>query len=180
MGHNAVGGHIFQVKLQAARQDRGRQFLRIGRRQQEFDMGRRLFEGFQQGIKAVARQHMHLIDEIHLVAPAAGRVLHIFEQLAGIFNLGARCSIDFDEVDKTSLCNFHTRRTGATGLRADALLAVQAFSEDAGDSSFTHAAGTGKQIGVMQAIPIKGIDQRLEHMLLPDQLLDARWPPFTR
>ena len=47
MGYDAISRHIFQVKLQAARQYGGRQLLGVGGRQQEFDVGRRLFQGLQ-------------------------------------------------------------------------------------------------------------------------------------
>ena len=36
----------FQMELHAARQNRYRQFMRIGSRQQEFHIFRRLFQGF--------------------------------------------------------------------------------------------------------------------------------------
>ena len=42
-----------QMELQTARQNRHRQLLRIGGRQQEFHMRRRLFQRFQQGVEAV-------------------------------------------------------------------------------------------------------------------------------
>src|SRR5690606_27744088 len=87
-----------QIELQAARQDRDRQLLRIGGREQEIDVRRRLFEGLQQRIERVRREHVHFVDQVDLVAAARGGVLHVVEQLAGVVDLGARGGVDFDQV----------------------------------------------------------------------------------
>src|SRR5690606_148598 len=92
-----------QMQLQAARQDRDRQLLRIGGRQQELHMCRRLFQRFQQGVEAVARQHVHFIDQVDLEAATRRGVLHVVEQIAGIFHFGTRGGVDLDQVDKTPL-----------------------------------------------------------------------------
>jgi hypothetical protein len=115
----------FQVELQTARQHRGRQFLRVGGRQQELDVRRRLFEGFQQRIETVPGQHVHLVDEVYLVARAGGRVLNIIQQLARILDPGARGGIDFDQVDETALVDLKAGTALATGLGTDAALAVE-------------------------------------------------------
>ena len=79
----------FKMELQTARQDGHRQLLRIGGRQQEFDVRGRLFERFQQGVKTVARQHVHFVDQIDLKAAARRRILDVIQQIASIFDFGA-------------------------------------------------------------------------------------------
>ena len=69
--------HILQGELQTARQDGRRQLLRIGGRQDELDVGRRLFQGLQQGVERVSGQHVHFVDQVDLEAPAARCVLHV-------------------------------------------------------------------------------------------------------
>ena len=124
MTGDQLGGHVFEVKLQAARQNRYRQALRIGGRQQEFNVRRWLFQGFQQRIKRMRREHVHLIDQVHLVAATGRCVLHVLQQLAGIFYLGAASGIHLDQIDKAVLGNLDTGGTLATGLGANARLAV--------------------------------------------------------
>ena len=65
---------LLQVELQAARQHRDRDFLRIGRRQHELDVLRRLFERLQHRVERVARQHVHFVDDVDLVAAGGRRV----------------------------------------------------------------------------------------------------------
>ena len=86
----------FKMKLQTTRQNRHRQFLRIGRRQQEFDVLRRLFKRLQQRVKAVAREHVHFVNKVDLETATRGGVLHVIQQVTGIFDLGAGCRINFD------------------------------------------------------------------------------------
>ena len=140
-----------QMELQAARQDRDRQLLRIGGRQQEFDMRRRLFQRFQQGVEAVARQHVHFIDQIDLEAAARRGVLHVVEQIAGVFHLGARGGVDLDQIDKTPLLDLTTVVAHAARGGGDPGFAVQTFCQQTGNRGFTDATGAGEKIGVMDA-----------------------------
>ena len=86
---NHAYGQSFQVELQTTGQDRYWQFLWIRGREQEFYMRRRLFQGLQQGIEAVIGQHVYFVDQVDLVATAGWRILHVLEQLTGIFHLGS-------------------------------------------------------------------------------------------
>ncbi len=78
-----------QVELQATRQHRHRQFLRIGGGQQELHMRWWLFQRLQQRIERMRRQHVHFVDQVDLVAAAARQVLHVVEQVARVVDLGA-------------------------------------------------------------------------------------------
>ena len=140
-----------QVELQAARQDGDRQLLRIGGRQQELHVRGRLFQRFQQGVKAVARQHVHFIDQVDLEAAARRGVLHVIEQIAGIFHFGARGGVDLDQIDKTPLLDLAAVITYAARRGGDPGFAVETFCQQTGNRGLTDAAGAGEKIGVMDA-----------------------------
>jgi hypothetical protein len=180
VAHYLLRRHVFQVELQAAGQNRRRQLLRVGSGQQELDVGRRLFQGFQQGVEAVPGQHVHLVDQVHLVARVGGCVLHVFQQFAGILHLGARGCIHFQQVDAAPLGDFQTGRAFPAGLGAYALFTVQALGQNPGNGRLAHAAGTGKQIRMVQAAVVQGVDQRLQHVLLTDHLPERPGSPFSR
>ena len=133
-----------QMELQATRQYCDRQLLRIGRRQQEFDMRWRLFQRFQQGVKAVARQHVHFIDQIDLEAATRRGVLDVIQQIAGVFDFRARCSIDLNQIDKTPLLDFTAVITYAARCGGDPGFAVEAFCQQTGNRRFADAARAGK------------------------------------
>ncbi len=49
---------------------------------------------------------MDFIDQIDLEATAGRRVLHVIQQIAGIFDFGARSGIDLYQIDKAPLFYF--------------------------------------------------------------------------
>ena len=122
-----------QVELQAAGQNGDRQLLRIGRRQQEFHVRGRLFQRFQQGVKAVARQHVHFIDQVDLEATARRGVLHVIQQIAGIFDFRARGGVDLDQIDKTPLLDLPAVITHAARRGGDPGFAVETFRQQTGN-----------------------------------------------
>ena len=176
---HALRRHVLQGELQAARQDGDRQLLRIGGGQQELDVRRRLFEGLEQGVERVRGQHVHFVDQVDLVTPAGRRVLHVLQQLAGIFHLGAAGGVDFDQVDEAAFINLAAHRALAAGRGADAGLAIQALGQDTRDGGLAHPAGAGKQVGMVQALAVQGVDQGLEHVGLADHLAEAARAPFA-
>ena len=172
VGDDPLRRHVLQRELQAAREDGDRQLLRIGGGEQELDVGRWLFQRLEQGIEAVGGEHVHLVDEVHLVATAGRRVLHVLQQLAGVFHLGAAGGVHFDEIDEAAFVDLAAHRAAATGRGADAGLAIQALGQDPRDGGLAHPAGTGEQIGVVQPLVVQRIDQRLEHMGLADHFAE--------
>ena len=171
--------HVLQRELQAARQNRCRKFLRVSGRQDELDVRRRLFEGFQQRIEGMAGKHVHFVDQVDLEAPTAWRVLHVVEQLAGVFDLGAARGVDLDQVDEAAFVDLTAHRALAARAGSDTCLTVQAFGNDPRNRGLTHPARTGKQVRVVQPLAVQGIDQSLEHMGLADHFAERARTPFT-
>ncbi|MNZ34795.1 hypothetical protein D3C78_521780 [compost metagenome] len=122
---------------------------------------------------------MHFVDQVDLEAPAAGGVLHVVEQFAGVLDLGAAGGVDLDQVDETAFIDLPAHRTGATWRGGDAGFAVQALGDNTGDGRLAHAPGTGEQVGVVQALIVQGIDQGLQHMGLADHFAERARTPFT-
>ena len=112
-------------------------------------MGRRFFQGFQQRIERMRREHVHLIDQVHLVAAPGRCVLHVVEQLAGVFHLGTAGRIHFDQVHEAAVGNLLTGRAYAARTCTDTLLAVQAAGENTGNGGFPHPARSGEQVGMV-------------------------------
>ena len=179
MAGDLLRHHVFQVELQAARQHRGRQFLRVRGREQEFHMRWRLFQSFQQRVETAVGQHVHLVDQVHLVARAGGRVLHVLQQVAGVLDLGAGGGVDFQQVHAAALGDFGAGAAGAAGFGADAGFTVEAFGENPRDSGLADAAGAGKQVGMVQAVVVQGVDERLQHVFLADHFTETARAPLA-
>ena len=133
---------------------------------------------FKQRVERVRRQHVHLVDEVHLEAAARRRVLHVVEQLASVVDLRARRGVDLDEVDEPPLVDRDASRAHAARLRDDARLAVQCLREQPRDRGLADAARAGEQVRVVQPVLFEGVHERLHDVRLPDQLVEAPRPPF--
>ena len=70
--------HRAQIKLQAAREYRDRNFLRVGGRQHEFEVFGRLFQRFQHRIECRIGEHVNLVNHEHLEAPLHGFINRLF------------------------------------------------------------------------------------------------------
>src|SRR5690606_19087996 len=142
-------------------------------------MGRRLLQGLQQGVEAVGGEHVHLVDEVHLVAAAGGQVLDVVEHLPGVFHLGAGRGVHLQQVDETALGDGPAGAALTAGGGADAALAVEALGDDPRQGGLAHAPGAGEEIGVVQAPVVEAVDQGLQHMLLPHHLVEGAGAPFA-
>ena len=142
-------------------------------------MGWRLFKRFQQGVKAVVRQHVHLVDQIDFVAGMGRRVLHVFQQLTGVLDLCLGRGIDFNQVNRSTLGNFRAGPTLTTRCRSDASVTVETLGENTRNGGLAHAAGACKQVSMMESPGFQRVHQRLQHMLLPDHLGEVAGSPFS-
>jgi len=159
-----------QVELQAARQDGNRYFLRIGGGEYEFDVRGRLLQRLQHGVECIARQHVHLVDDVHLVASRGGRVQRVLQQLAHVVHLRVRSSVELDEVDEAARVDFGARRAFAAGGRGNAGFTIERLGDDARERGLANAAGTGEKVSVVQSLVRKRALERPHHVLLPYQL----------
>jgi hypothetical protein len=91
-----------QVELQAARQHGDRQLLRVGGREQELDVARRLLERLEQRVERALGQHVHLVDEVHLGAAARRHVLRVLDQRAHVVDAGVAGRVDLEQVDEAA------------------------------------------------------------------------------
>ena len=177
--HDTLGRHALQGKLQATRQNGHRQLLRVGGCQQELDVRRRLFKGLEQRIEGMPGEHVHFVDQVDLETPTAGCVLHVFQQLTSIFDLGTTGRVHLDEVDKTAFIDFPTDRALPAGRGADTRFAVQALGDDPRNGGLAHATGTGEQVGMVQTLAVQSVDQGFEHVCLADHLAERTRTPFA-
>ena len=71
----------------------------IGRREDEEARRWRLFEGLEQRVEGLLRQHVHLVDQVHLVASAQRHVGRLVAQLADVVDPRVGGGVDLDQVD---------------------------------------------------------------------------------
>src|SRR5690606_6173673 len=107
-------------------------------------------------------------------------VLHVIEQLAGIFHLGAGGGVNLQQIDKVALIDLAAGVAYAARVTADPLLAMETLGQNAGYGGLADPSGTAEQIGMMQPPLIQGVGQGGQHMMLAYHLFKRMGAPFTR
>ncbi len=172
--------HLLEVELQAARQHRDGNLLRIGGGEDELDMLGRLLERLQHGVEGMPGEHVHFVDHVHLVAPLHRRIHGLVEQRRHVLHAAVGGSVHLDIIGEAVGIDGATRFALATRLRCDARLAVERLGQDAADGGLADAARPGEQPGVVQAPGGEGVRERAHDVLLTDQRAEGLRTPFAR
>ena len=136
-------------------------FLRIGRAEDENHMRRRLFERLEERVERRRREHVNLVDDVNLVAPARRRELYAADDLlAHILDARAARSVELVHVGMRALGDQQAVATRAVGIGSGALLAQQGFGQQASRCGLTGAAWAGEQVGVRDFVLLDRIFQR--------------------
>ncbi len=180
----AFGFDAAQVKALTARQDRHGHLSNFGGREEEFDVFGRFFERFQQAVESLFRQHVRLIDDEDFITRHRGTVFRRLNHLADIVDAGVAGRVHLDHVDMTAFDNRRAMFAGAAGfdgwpalsVRTDA---VETFRDNPGGRGFPDTAHAGQNIGVVNAVFLKGIAEHTHHRLLPDKGREILRPVFS-
>ena len=73
--------------------------VRLGRREEELDVRRRLLERLEQGVEGPRREHVHFVDVVDLVPGPAGPERGVLPQLAHLLDAVVAGPVDLDHVD---------------------------------------------------------------------------------
>ena len=184
MADDVTRRHLLQVELQAARQHRHWNFLRVGGGENEFDMRRRLFQRLQHRIEGVVGQHVDFVDHVDLEARIGRRVHRLLQQLRHLVDAAVGRRVHLDVVDEAAGINRGAGFAYTAGLGSDAAAAVrpetvERLCQNARQSSLADAARTGEQVGVMQPTAAQRMRKRAHDVLLADELFKVSGTIFT-
>ena len=164
------------------REDGVRDLVQLGRRHHEDDVRRRLLDRLQQCVERGGRELMDLVDDEDLVAVArrakspdpamtTSRMLSMPVWLAASISstsMSRPCAI--------SMQASHSPHGSGVGP----VDAVQRPRQDARRRRLAAAARAREHERVRDAPARNGVAQRARHRLLPDDIVEALWPPFAR
>ena len=168
-----------EIKALAARLNRRRHFVRLRRREDEHDMRGRLFERLQERVERLGRQHVHLVDDVDLVAALGGRELHRLAQAADLVDAAVRCRVDFEDVHGRAIHDALAALAFSARVWRRALLAVQRHRENLRRARLARAAWPGEKVGVADTPRRDGLRKRARDMVLPDEVAERMRPPFA-
>ena len=157
-----------EVEALAAAENRRGQLLRLGRREDENDVRRRLLQRFQQGIKRGSGQHVHFVDDVDLVFPLLRRIFDRLAQIADFLDAIVARRVDFHHVHRL------VRQQTAAGFALPAWIAVHGVltvdgaREDFRGGCLARAAAAAEEVRMGDApahhlIAQRGDDRLLRH-----------------
>ena len=175
VGAQHVRRHQAERIVVGARADRADDALGFRRREDELDVLGRLLDELEQGVEALVRDHVGLVDDENLVAVAHRRESGALTQVTRIVDAAVRGRVDLDDVKRAGptggqlAARFALTARGVRG----ALRAVQAARQDARRGGLTTSARPREQVRVRHAIRAQRRLERLRHVFLADHLVEG-------
>src|SRR5215472_16988169 len=107
--------------------------FRLGGREDGLQVRRRLLDELEQGVEALLRHHVRLVDDVDLVAPGDRGVEGALPQVAGVVHAAVAGRVDLDHVDAAGARRRErdARVAYAARVGRGTVDAVQASGEDA-------------------------------------------------
>ena len=135
----------------AAGEDGGGHFLDLGGRQNEDDVCGGFFQRFQQRIKGRCGQHVHLVDDIHLILTGAGGVGGLVPQVADIIHAVVGGCVHLHHVQQAAVVDALADLALPAGVAIYRVQAVDRLGKNFGAGGLAGAAHAGKQIRMAHA-----------------------------
>ena len=162
----------------AAAQNRRQHPLGIGGGEHEYHPRWRFFQGFEQGVEGCRREHVALVDHIHLPAGLNRGEARALDQFADVVDTGVGGGIDLDHVEGVAGGNAGAEGAMAAGVRGGAVTAdaIERARQDAGAGGLARAPGPAEQVGRGDPVLAQGVAQGGGDRLLTHQLVEGLGP----
>ena len=155
--------------------DRRRHLLRVRRRQHEDDVARRLLQRLQEGVGRRGRQHVHLVDDVHLPTSRRAQAGMGHQVSHGVDAVVGR-RIELMDVEGAALGDLDARRADATGLAVDRRLAVERLGQDPRRGGLPRPPWPAEEVGVRHAVVAYGAAQGPHHVVLAPEFVEPPRP----
>ena len=149
-------------------------------------MRRRLLQRLQQRVERRARQHVHFVEDVDLVARAHRRVADRVVDLPDVVDAVMRGGVHLHHVEMPALDDrlaVHAElrhRDGRPVHRAVRQLVIERARQDARGRRLADAAHAGEDPGLRDAAALERVGDRAHHRVLADQVVEGRGPVFAR
>ena len=171
-----VRGHEPERVVVGPRPDRADDLVRLGRREHELHVRRRLLDDLEQGVEALRRDHVRLVEDEDLVAVPSRRERGPLAELPRVVDTTVARGVDLDHVEAARAAARQLDARGAHPARrvrrmlGRVLDAVQDPREDPRRARLPAPAGAGEQVGVVHLAGPQRLPERPRDVLLTDHL----------
>ena len=181
VGHGVLHRHALEVVNLAAAQDGGQDLVLLGGGEDEDDVCRRLLQRLEEGVEGGRREHVHLVDDKHLVASQLRRYARLLHECLDMLHGVVRRGVKLEDVQRALLVERLARLTLVTGLAIGRrILAIDGFGKDAGTGGLAYAARPAKQVGMRQLARLHGVLQRGGQTALSHHRVERHRPVLAR
>ena len=154
--------------------------MRLSRCKDENHVNRRLFQGFQQRVERLLRQHVNFVDDVDFEITACRCEADIVSKFANLIDAIVAGTVDFQYVEADTLGDLPAGVADSTRIDGWAMNAVQSLGQDPGNRSFTSSARADKKVGVSNTLLLNRIFQRLNDVILAEDVVEYLGPIFSR
>ena len=153
-----------------ARADRADDLVRLRGGEDETDVLRWLLHDLEQGVEALPRDHVRLVDDVDLVSVAHRPERRLLAQLAGVVDAPVGGGVDLDDVDGplTSGGELAARGALAAGLLGRPLRTVEGPGQDASARGLAAPARAREEVGVVDPVVAQRRPERPGDVVLAD------------
>ena len=133
-------------------------------------MIRRLLERLQQGVLRAPREHVDLVEDVHLHVARRAEI-DLRQKVAHVLDAIVRRGIEFVEIERAPLFDGHTALTYTAGLGVLTQVgAVQRLGEHSGRRGFSRATGPVEHVGVADFLLRDRVLERAHDVMLAPNL----------
>ena len=169
-----------QIEALAARQHRHRHLAHFRGGEDELHVPRRLFQRLQQRVERALGEHVHLVDEVHLVAGDQRPVARALDDLADVVDAGVGGGVHLQHVGVAPLHDLDAvaAELGHVegGLVHALALVVEGAREDARGGGLADPAHAGQHVALSYAVGGERVLERRHHGVLADQVVEGGRP----
>lgn len=138
--------------------------VNLRRSEDEFDMFRWFFQSFEKSIECSFREHMHLVDNVHLVWGLSRLKLSSFDHIPDIVDSCIGSGINLDNIEKASILRIATVLALSTRIPVGSKRkTVHSLGKYSCNGRLSCSARSMKEICAYRAILQKGILQNLSN-----------------
>ena len=166
VSHGIWHGDAVEVENLATRQDGGQNLVLLRGGQDEHRVGRRLLKGLQKGIECRLTQHVHLVDDVHLVFALLRRNADLVHDAADVLHLVVGSRVEFKHIERHRL--FLTVK------------AVDGLGENPRRRGFPHATRAAEEVRLGDLTRGNALLQGLRDAGLPHHRIPSLGTVFSR
>ena len=129
-------------------------------------MRRRFFQRFEQRIEGGRGEHVHLVNDVHLVPACGGRIRCSIAQLTHLLHTVVAGAVNLQHIQRAALGNLHAAFVVVLEIHRGSIGGVQALGEDPGNGGFPRTTRSAKKIRVRDTPGGNGVAEGLGDVLL--------------